>query len=191
MRMICGTVLSEGGFVPFGREFIYGSFTRADVKTITVAAGDPLIPLIALRLRPVDNFRRTTVKVKRVDIFPTINNTWGSWKLLLNPTFATGSITAWTDYDTARESAVQYATFDPASTIAPSGSGYMLAGDYFVTRTNSVLASSTDELVSAPTITTGLSGVSDIVVLAANNLTTGGGGNSTDILCNLRWIEIM
>lgn len=191
MRMICGTVLSEGGFVPFGREFVYGSFTRDGVKQIAVTTGDPLIPLIALRLRPVDNFRHTTVKVKRVDIFPTINNTWGAWKLLLNPTFATGSITAWTDYDVARESAVQVAAFANGSTIDVSGSGYMLAGDYFVTRTNSTLTSSTDELVAAPAITTGLSGVSDIVVLAANNLTTGGGGNSTDILCNLRWIEIM
>ena len=193
MRMICGTVLSEGGFVPFGREFVYGTFTRADVKTITVAAGDPLVPLIGIRVRSLNNFRRTTVKLKRVDIFPTINNTWGAWKLLLNPTFATGSITAWTDYDTARESAVQIATFDPATTISASGTtaGYVLAADYFVTRTNSTLASSTDEIVAAPSITTGLSGVSDIVVLAANNLTTGGGGNSTDILSNIRWTEIM
>jgi hypothetical protein len=191
MRMICGTVLSEGGFVPLGREFIHGSFTRADLITIPVAAGDPLVPLIALRLRPSDNFRRTTVKIKRVDIFPVINNTWGSWKLLLNPTFATGSITAWIDYDTVRESAVQIATFDPTSTINVSGSGYMLAGDYFVTRVNSVLATTTDELVAAPAITTGLSDISDIIVLAANNLTTGGGGNSTSLLSNLQWIEIM
>lgn len=191
MRMICGTVLSEGGFVPMGREFIHGTFTRADVKTVTVAAGDPLVPLLAIRLRPDEHIRRTTVKIKRIDIFPTINNTWGAWKLLLNPTFVTGSITGWTNYDTTRESAVQIATFDPASTIAVSGSGYMLAADYFVTRTNSTLASSTDELVAAPAITTGLSGISDIVVLAANNLTTGGGGNSTDLLSNIRWIEIM
>ena len=70
--------------------------------------------------------------------------------------------------------------------------GFALYSDYYLTRTNSVLATSTDELVAAFPITTGLNGTSDTVVLVANNITSGGGGvNACNLLSYIRWIELI
>lgn len=184
MRMICGTVISEGGLTPTGRDYTFGRFTAALQVPITVS--DTFVPLLAIRLRSTGRFPRVTVKLKKVDIFDTTNNTWGAWKLLLNPTIV-GTPT-WAPVDAATESAVEGSLDITTCTVT---GGTILYSDYYITRTNSVIATTTDELVAAYPITTGLSGVPDTVVLVANNITSGGGGNTAYLLAFLKWIEFI
>jgi hypothetical protein len=195
MRMIAGTVISEGGFSPLGRDYSFGSYTAAE--SYLIPTGGTFYPILALRLRS-DNerYRRVTIKIKRVDIFDLTNNTWGAWKLLLNPTITNAG--AWNKVDEARGSAVEYMDISYSvsggnrqPTTNATG-GFALYSDYYLTRINSVLATSTDELVAAFPITTGLNGTSDTVVLVANNITSGGGGgNSCNLLSYIRWIEFV
>lgn len=190
MRMICGTVISEGGISPLGREFSYGMY--ASTTSYHIPANDTFYPLIALRIRSAAQFNRVTVKLKKIDIFDLTNNTWGSWKILLNPTITGGG--AWTSVDATRESAVEYLTIAVDGARVPTTTatgGFVLYSDYYITRTNSIIAATTDELIAAQSITTGLSGVPDTIVLVANNTTSGGGGNACDLLAIIKWIEFM
>jgi hypothetical protein len=190
MRMICGTVISEGGFSPLGRTFSYGLY--ASTASYHIPANDTFYPLIGLRIRSAERFNRVTMKLKNIDIFDLTNNTWGAWKILLNPTITGGGV--WTAVDSARESAVEYLPIlvDGARTPTTTATGgFTLYSDYYITRTNSVIAASTDELIAATPITTGLSGIPDTIVLVANNTTTGGGGNACDLLALIKWIEFM
>jgi hypothetical protein len=190
MRMICGTVISEGGFSPLGREFSYGLYRST--QSFHMPADDVFRPIIALRLRSVDRYRRVTVKIKKIDIFNLTNNTWGSWQLLLNPTITNAG--AWNLVDSGNGSAVEYMDISYGAQRLPTTTatgGFVLYSDYYTTRVNSVIASTTDEIVAAFPLTTGYSGIPDTVVLVANNTVPGGGGNSCDVLANIRWIEFM
>lgn len=190
MRMICGTVISEGGFSPMGRSFSYGLYDASG--SFHIPAGGVFFPIMALRIRSTERFNRVTMKLKTIDIFDLTNNTWGSWKVLLNPTIINGG--AWISVDAARDSAVEYMdiSYNGARTPTTTATGgFVLYSDYYITRTNSIIAASTDELVAAQAITTGLSGVPDTIVLMANNTTTGGGGNACDLLALIKWIEFM
>lgn len=191
MRMICGTVISEGGITPLGRQFSYGMYTSGSKLTIPVDA-TKFYPLIALRIRPENRFCRVTFKLKDINIFALTNNTWGSWKILLNPTITNAG--SWQYVDISNESAVQYMDIlknGANEPITEASGGFVLYSDYYTTRTNSVIVSSTDELVAAFPITMGLNGIQDTVVLVTNTIAAGGGGNSCDVLANIKWIEFM
>lgn len=182
MHMICGTVISEGGIVPLGKEFLFGDFNPG----IAIDNGVNFKPLIALRLRSEVEHKFVTVKVKAVDIFNTTNNTYGSWKLLFNPTLSVAP--TWANYDTTNSS-VQIGTWTAPYTVTATG-GRILAANYYSTRENSVAITNTDELIAATAITTnGLTNTSDIVVVAVNKLPPSGGTNPT-VYALLKWLEL-
>jgi hypothetical protein len=186
MRMMAGTALNEGTFVPIGRYFTFGSFTNAQIVNVTTTVG--FKPIIAIRLRSTGRFKRSTVKIKDIELFNTTVSTWGSWQLILNPTISTPP--TWIDVDATNESAVQ-GSFD-ISTKTVSG-GTILYTNYYSTRVGSIInTTTTDELISSFPITTGLNDIPDTVVLVANNLSTGGGGGAAaDILAYIKWFEFI
>lgn len=180
MHMICGAVISEGGITPIGKTFISGDYTTG----IVIDTGVNFRALIALRLRSADEHKYVTVKIKNLDIFNTTNNTFGSWKLLLNPTVTAPT---WANFDTTNSS-VQIGTWASSTTVT---GGRVLASNYYSTRESSSFFTSTDELIGSTTITTSaLTGVSDIVVLAVNKLPQSGGTNPT-VYALMQWLELV
>lgn len=191
MRMICGTVISEGGLTPFGKEFTRGLYTYSQRVSISSTAGsNPFVPLMALRLRSTDRFPRTTIKIKGIDVFSVDANKYGSWQLLLVPQ-ANITAASWANVDTTNESAAQVAFNDTAGTALTitAGTGFPLYTNYYTTRTNSIIETTTDAIVAAYPITTGLSGVSDVVVLVANHIASG--SSSVDLFAAIRWLELI
>ncbi len=182
MRMICGTVISEGGFSPIGRTYTHGNYTTA----VTIDDGSPstYTPISAIRVRGDFPFNRTTVKLKNIDIFNNTANTSGSWKLLLNPSYNPASI-GWTGYNSTT-SAVEISTTVPG--VDGVTGGTILYSGFYSTRENSVINTTTDELVAAPAITVGLTGTSDVAVLVANAYTT---GTDPKLYTSLTWIELI
>ncbi len=179
MRMICGTVISEGGFTPLDRTLQYTNTLNS--TGITVVKSTPTVqkPLFALRVRPDFPFNRTTIKLKAIDIFnTTTSNSFGSWAILLNPTLAGEG--AFINYDTNRSS-VQIADVSAATV---SG-GTIIYSGFYSTRDVITFSTTADELVASKSITTGLSGTPDTVVLCANNY----GSTDAGLYYYVTWIE--
>jgi hypothetical protein len=189
MRMICGTVISEGGVTLLGKEFTKGLFTHDSRITIqSLSTSNPYTPIMALRLRSTSRYNRATIKIKAVDLFSIDSNKYGSWQLLLNPTNIVGT---WADVDVSNGSVAQVAfnnTARTALTVTPN-TGFSLYTNYFATRTNSVIETTQEAVVAAYPITTDISGITDTVVLVANHIATG--VSTVDILAFIRWVELI
>jgi hypothetical protein len=190
MRMMCGTVISEGGVTLLGKEFTRGLFKFSDRITISSesASTNPYVPIMALRLRSTSRYNRATIKIKAVDLFSIDANKFGSWQLLLNPTNIVGS---WVDVDVSNGSVAQVAfnnTTRTALTIT-SNTGFPLYTDYYTTRVNSRIEITQDAVVAAYPITTNISGTTDTVVLVANHISTG--ADNVAVLAFLRWVELI
>jgi hypothetical protein len=190
MRMICGTVISEGGVTLLGKEFTRGLLKYDD--RITISSGpsgtNPYVPIMALRLRSTSRYNRATIKIKVVDLFSIDANKYGSWQLLLNPTNIVGT---WVDVDVANGSVAQVAfnnTGGTALTITPN-TGFPLYTDYYTTRVNSRIEITQDAVVAAYPITTDISGTPDTVVLVANHIATG--ASDISVLAFLKWVELI
>jgi hypothetical protein len=185
MRMMCGTVISEGGFSPLGRMF---TFMDADVgKDVNDAGGATrFTPIMALTLRNTDYNRRATIKIKNIDIFNVTNNTTGSWRLVLNPTI-TVPIT-WTDYDVPKGSVARVAKTTAMPTFNTITGGTILYSGFYATRENSTFNTTTDELIASIPITTGINNVPDVVVLLANTYST---GTDPRLYFSVQWIELI
>jgi hypothetical protein len=189
MRMICGTVISEGGVTLLGKEFTRGLFTYNSRITVQSLSGsNPYTPIMALRLRSTSRYNRATIKIKAVDLFSIDANKYGSWQLLLNPTNIVGT---WADVDVSNGSVAQVAfnnTARSALTVTPN-TGVPLYTDFFTTRVNSRIEITQDAVVAAYPITTNILGITDTVVLVANHIANG--ASDVDVLAFLRWVELI
>ena len=84
MNMICGTVISEGGFSPIGRQFSLSMDTPD--QAYDLSSNNTFYPVLSLSLRTGNPYNRGTIKIENIEVFDVASNVAGSWKLLLNPT---------------------------------------------------------------------------------------------------------
>lgn len=83
LRIICTSVISEGGFQPTGRPRAVGMNTDvANTKTFTTAG--TFYPVIAIRLK--DAWKDSVVLPRSVQFFGTTNNTNYRWKVVIGAT---------------------------------------------------------------------------------------------------------
>lgn len=182
MRMICGTVISEGGFSPGGLQFILS--TDISTQAYTLPNSNTFAPVLSLSLRTGNPYNRGTIKLEHIELFDLDSNVAGSWKVLFNPTITTSA--SWVDYDTARGSIARYRRDNGAGTI--TNEGMVLYQGYFYNRSMSTFITSIEELIAAKGIASDIAGTPDVLVLAVNWLA---GSNNTALYCSLRWTEIM
>ena len=175
MRMICGTVMSEGGFSPIGKQFIVGDYT-----TGTTLSNTTYIPLIALRLTNVFPYSRTTIKLKDLDIFNSSTGTsGGSWKILFNPTFTFSGT-----WGSPTSSLAEIAISTVLTPITDVSGGKEIYSGFYASRDYNQLTTSIDEIIASQSITVGLNGRSDTIVLVTNNLL-----GTSRVNYALKWIE--
>ncbi len=187
MRMICGTVISEGGYSPAGRLFSYPFPTGVPLSSTNTP-----VAVLAMRLQPVFPKNSTTIKIKSINIFNTDNNAGGRWALIMQPGYGS-SPSIWASPTTISESVVQIIqpVISPASPLPIPSSTRVLYSGFFNTREAATFVTSTDELIAAPAITTNLSmpsptsADSDVVILVCSQLY----GTPT-VYANINWIEI-
>ena len=189
MRMICGTVISEGGFSPPGRQYLLSTDNSASAFSLTNS--NVFRPILSLSLRKEAPYNRGTIKIEAIDIFNIDSNIAGSWKILLNPDISGASVpdASWTNFDVSNNSIVRYYR-EPtnARTITNGNEGLVLYQGYFTQRTSYVFTTSIDELVASKGIASNIAGIPDIFVLAVNWL---GGSNNTSTYSSIRWAEII
>lgn len=178
MRMICCTVMSEGGFVPLGNIFATNSITSYSVNS-----GTTFKPLFSISLRTVSPSNRATIKIKAIDIFNSDNNSYCSWRLVMNPTF--GATSTFTDYDVANNSVARICYHANTETI----SGGTIIGTGFVsTRANETIYTGTDDLLAQWPIANNIAGTPDIFTIEINQIA---GSGTPTVFIGVQWIENM
>lgn len=182
MRMICGTVMSEGGYNNLGTIFSTKDFvSRAIDQT-----NDGLKPILSFRLRDISGTEPhlfSTIKLKTMDLLNIEKTNVLGWKILWNPTLTlnTGSFE---EYDPSYSSALicKHGTNDTFTGGVVIGSG--LANQQL----NFFLNYSADELLSSLGIGRSISGVSDTITIACEALT--GGNTNINFFMTASWVEI-
>ena len=182
MRMICGSVLSEGGFNNLGTEFATKEFTFRSIDQ----NNDGLKPIISLRLRDISGTEPhlyTTIKLKSLDLLNIEKTNVLGWKILWNPTLTlvNGSFT---EYNPSYSSALicNHGTNDTVNGGVVVGSGFTNQ------QLNFFLNLTPDKLISSLGIGRSISGVSDTITIACQALT--GGNTDIDFYASLSWVEI-
>lgn len=219
MRMICGTVLSEGGFSPFGLRSTFpvgtpGQYntdyhTTYNTSTTVVpywkteassGGGNPenLVPLISIRVKNTYPYRCGSIRIKLLDIFSPAANTFGVVRIVLNATVTAlgepGSLPVYQPFGSTGSIAevclhrrMGSASGGYSDHTYTQGTGIVLYNNFYNTRQNALLFSSTEEMISQPPITVNLRGVSDTVTVLANSLNS----SQNTLYASVEWIEFI
>jgi hypothetical protein len=183
LHMICGSVISEGGFNPLGNRYIYPVIDPFPSWQTLSPTNQTFIPLLSLRIRSDYPGRVGTIKLKNVDLFSGDPTKYGSWRIVLNADVSGGT---WTDYD-SNSSIAQVITHVAGHTYT-ANSGRVLYSNFYAGRANSTLATTTDELIAAPPIAYNqFTGRSDTITLIANSFTN----NAQQLWAVIEWIEFV
>jgi len=177
MRMICSTVMSEGGYEPAGITYSIGRTNSIDLTSTTK-------PIISIRLKNLvpgtsDPYNRKSVIMKSLSILNT-ENRGIQWDLYLLPdsTFINGT---W-DIINAQNSVVEYNV--SATTVTTTGaclldSGY---GDYSSSSTFNY-----DKYLASPLVNSKIDGTSRVLCLAGVRV----GTQNVTVFGSMSWIEIL
>lgn len=174
MRMICSTVISEGGYEPIGDIFASGT-----TSATTIDNASTYIPIISIRLKESDPTNRATIILKHLDV---INNGTGSnnlqWRvfLLADDTKLTNE-----SFSNVHDDSI--AQIDEAASAVNVFGAHIIASGLIERR-----ASESFEFagyMSSPIINSSMAGKSRIFCLAA--VKTSG---NIDVHATLNWLEI-
>jgi hypothetical protein len=181
-KLICSSVISEGGYDPVGMTFSAGRGT-SDISVRSVA-NNIETPLVALRLNSSRN--RTMVIPTNISILNTQNANMiyylrlyrspATEPVYINP--ATG--VTWNSITT---SAVEYAT--NGDRVRNQASSLLISQGYFTAKTD-VTLDVTNIFGSFLQLTSNIDGVSDILVLSAISL----GADNQNTYGSIQWKEI-
>lgn len=176
MRMICSTVISEGGYEPIGEPY---SNTTIAATTINAGISSSPIPIMSLRLIETRNTVRKTIILKDVNILNTGgNNNYVAWKIYLldDDTKLTGESFSNISVDSV-------AQVDESASAVDISNAPMVASGFADTKAQVSL--DFDTYVSSPIVNADISGKSKILCLT---------GNKTNADCNvyggMTWLEI-
>ncbi len=161
MRMICGSVISEGGFEPVGPSFSIGSIAGKVV-------GNTTVPIISIRLKANEPINRKTLVLKNMIILNPSTNRGTQWDLYVLPSESNLTGHSWNDVDSTN-SATQY----DISSTAVSLTGAVLIESGYMDLSQTVGYNFTKYL-SSPIVNSAINGTSRVLCLAGIRITTGG-----------------
>jgi len=173
MRMICSTVISEGGFEPIGYLFSEG---RTTSKTVSASI---FTPIISLRLKLTEPNNRLTILFRSIDIINTTANRFVHYRLYKVFDIADITGASWSDVNLIDSSAqIDFS----ATAINTTKSKYILSGYQDVKSTSSF---NFGNYLNSPIVNSDISGNSTILCLAAKGI-----GGTADLYASFNWIEI-
>lgn len=173
MRMICSTVISEGGFDPIGEPYSNTSVAA------TTAGSSVYTPIMSLRLIESRVTNRHTLLVKHLEVLNTAGGTSSAnWRLYLldDDTKLTGESFSNVHVDSA-------AQVDESATAVDVSGGYLIASGFVENRATHEL--NFEGYVNSPVINCSISGKSRILCLTG----TIASGAPT-LYASLDWHEI-
>ncbi len=183
MRMICSTILSEGGFDPTGITYTYGRSTPVTIST-------NYKPMISIKLRETEPYNRKTIMLKSIELLNT-GNRGLQWDLVLlpNKTYLTGGNPFQTidinnsvaEYDTSATGITGISTdiTSASDSIIVLDSGY---ADY-----SSTIQFNYDKYLASPIINSSINGDSRVLCLCGVRLTT----SDVTTYASLSWVEVL
>jgi hypothetical protein len=173
MRMICATVISEGGFQGMSTQYHAAStIVAASYKTLTTPG--TFYPMISMRLK--SSRLDSVVLPSQVDVIGATNDNL-YWQLLLNPSL--NSEAGFADFSS--DSSVQIDT--AATSISTSTPGTVIAGGLVYQKG----ATSLSGLINFNfQLGRTIQGTSDIVTLAVT-----GSANTAKCVAGVSWMELI
>jgi hypothetical protein len=204
MRMICGTVISEGGFSPAGKIFTYTNFldalNPAIVKNI-------LRPHVIWGIRLTNSYprNRTTLKLKDIQLALSDTTSIIAWQLLLNPTRMSLSVgtETWIPYaDTSSGFFDPYKADSSVEIVKPhvTGSnidtyyngGHVVASGFCIGKQQISAFLDINELIGQTPAGANILGTPDILMLVGNVPGSAPSGSaSPNIYVSAQWTEII
>jgi hypothetical protein len=176
MRMICSSVISEGGFEPSGVSFSIGQKTG-------VSVGSTIVPIISIKLRETEPFNHKTLILKAMSVLNPTANRGTQWDIYIFPTVDNIVGGTWLDVDTAN-SFTQYN--NSATGITGLSTGIIVDSGY--TDLTNIAVYNYSKYLSSPLVNSGIAGRSKVLTLACVRVSTG--GLDPTINGSLSWIEI-
>jgi hypothetical protein len=175
LRMICGSVISEGGFEPAGLLFSIGQTAGV---TIT---GANTIPIISICLRESEPYNRKTIILTDIAI---LSSSGGGvqWALYLLPN--KNSITGgyWNNIDT-NNSIAQYNNTNTGVSVSLTGALLLESG---YTNTSNSINFTYNSYLSNPIVNSSITGYSRVLCLAGKSI-----GSTQTLHGSLSWIEVL
>lgn len=172
LRMICSTVMSEGGFDPSGLNFSIGLSSPLTV-------GATLIPIISIKLREVEPYNRKTIVLKSLALLNTTTRGM-QWDLYIlpNDSLLTGS--SFVNVNTTN-SVSQY---DISATAINPTNAILIDSGY--SDVSGIVNFNYERYLDSPIVNSSISGRSKVLSLCGKRLTT-----NVTMLASLSWSEIM
>jgi hypothetical protein len=183
MRMICGTVISEGGYSNIGERF--SSKTYAYITGINTTTEYALISLKLRENTTTQIYRNVSIYINEFDIY----NSGGRdvfWRLLLNPTLSSSPI--YSEYDSTNSAALIYsAEVAVASGITVSNRNIVVASGFLPSSGSVSISRTIEEILNSIPIGRTISGDTDVYVLSIQRLTN---ASSISVYGNILWSEV-
>jgi hypothetical protein len=175
MRMLCSTILSEGGYEPASHGYSIGNNLLQSISSTTTA-----IPIIALKLRELEPYNRKTAVLKNINILNTTSNSMQlDLYLLKNSTYITGG--TWTQSNTSNNSIVEYNNTPTTLDIT----GGILIDSYYVS-INGNLSLNYDKYLEGPKLNSSIDGHSKVFCIAGVSL-----GGTVTVAGSFSWSEFI
>src|SRR3989338_6735646 len=154
IRAMCASVLSEGGFLPYGPMF--SAKTGPSGKAITTSTRTPLV---AIRLTSTEPAARKTLLVSSVSLYNANNSNPMSWEIVMLPNSTVLTSASFTSITGSS------AQFDLAATAVDLTGGYILRTGFIAQ--NSEVTFDFSNYNTAPLVTTSIAGTSRVIALCA------------------------
>jgi hypothetical protein len=176
MRMICASIISEGGYDPSGMSFSIGRSTG-----VSWTNGQRFIAraIISIKLRNEDPHIRKSILLKSLTI---LNQSARSvqWDLYLFPDETHLTTPNWQNIDTNNSSA----KYDITGTLATTTNGVLLDCGYADYSGGASFPYT--KYLASPLVNSSINGTSRVLTLVAVNLTN----NAVTVNGSLSWVEI-
>ena len=193
MRMQCGTIMSEGGYQPVGRQWAAGLG-----YTFRTAQNTGLKPMFAIRLKSA--FNRTTVKLRSLII--SVDGSVGRdihWQLIRLPNASRLTGASWVAAERINGAAaapsppltgLEYDISSTAISLSGAVDYVVMQGGYVQGRQVEIPFLNSDvDIASTPPLVSNIEGESFVYVVVA--IVRGGGGSgNTPVGVEMGWVEI-
>lgn len=179
-RIICGSVQSEGGYLPLGKSFIYQSLVLN--SNLSTAEYRPIVSLSLREATANHDYNRGSLKIKGLE-FMVPGGSYNSYRIIRNADISNNSGATFSNFN-ENDSIVRYRTYGSNDDIDPN-SGILMNAGFMERNTSKSFISTIDQLFSSFPVVSDISGNPDIVTLAVKKVT----GNS-DLHYAINWTEL-
>lgn len=176
MRMICSTVLSEGGYEPTGMSYSIG-------RTTGVTVTSTVTPIIALQLLNSEPFNRKSILLRGISLLNSNSTKSIQWDLYVFPDDTCFNTATWTQMNSLN-SITKYTVNPTFSAGLPAG-GILIDSGYADTGVT-ISNFSYVKYLSSPLVNSSITGKSKVLCLCGVALTS-----DCTTHASLNWIEII